>query len=71
MMSNETFTIIRDTFGKQGSDEIVEGLTIMIDGKLKEIFDIIINKTDKYENYTSLLSDVILNGINKIIEENG
>lgn len=69
-MSNETFTIMRDTFGKQGSDETVEGLTIIIDGKLKEMFDIIINKTGKYENYTGLMSDVIVNGINKIIEEN-
>ncbi len=47
-----------------------EGLTIIIDGKLKEMFDIIINKTGKYEDYTGLMSNVILNGINKIIEEN-
>lgn len=69
-MSNETFTIMRDTFGKQGSDETVEGLTIIIDGKLKEMFDIIISKKGKHKDYTDLMSDVILNGINKIIEEN-
>ena len=69
-MNKDTFTIMRETFGKQGSDETVEGLTIIIDGKLKEMFDIIINKTGKYEDYTGLMSNVILNGINKIIEEN-
>lgn len=69
-MSNETFTIMRETFGKQGSDETVEGLTIIIDGKLKEMLDIIINKKVEYKDYTDLMSDVILNGINKIIEEN-
>lgn len=69
-MGNETFTIMRDTFGKQGSEATVEGLTIIIDGKLKEMFDVIIYKTGKYSDYTSLMSDVILNGINKIIDEN-
>jgi len=61
---------MRDTFGKQGSEATVEGLTIIIDGKLKEMFDVIIYKTGKYSDYTSLMSDVILNGINKIIDEN-
>lgn len=54
-MSNETFTIMRDTYGKQGSDETVDGLTIIIDGKLKEMFDVIIYKSEKYSDYTSLM----------------
>ncbi len=68
-MSKNTFTIIKDSFSKEGTDEIVEGLTIIIDGKLKQMFDIIINEHSKYIGYSELMSDVILLGINKIIEK--
>ena len=63
----ETFTIMRDMFGKSGSEEQVEGLTLIIDGKLKEVFDIIIEKSDDYEDYTGVLSSVIVHGVNEVI----
>lgn len=69
MSQNNTFTIIKDTFGKKDSDETVDGLTVIVDGKLKDIFDTIIMKSNKYDNYTSILTDVILHGINKVIGE--
>lgn len=69
MNNKETFTIIKDTFGKQGSNQEVEGLTLIIDGKLKEVFDTILCKTDRFEDYTSIMSEVVLNGINKIIDD--
>ncbi len=70
-MSEQTFTIIRDTFGKQGSDETIEGLTIIIDGKIKEVFDAILCRSSQYSSYTELLSDVIVNGVSKIIDDIG
>ncbi len=44
MNKEDTFTIMKDMFGKKGSEEQVEGLTLIIDGKLKEVFDTIIGK---------------------------
>ncbi|MGJ7923236.1 hypothetical protein [Neobacillus sp. LXY-4] len=67
MNKAETFTIMKDMFGKKGSEEQVEGLTLIIDGKLKEVFDTIIAKSDDYNNYTDVLSSVIVHGINEII----
>lgn len=64
-----SFTIMKDTFGKEGSDDKVEGLTVIIDGTIKDIFDKIIRESDRYSNYTDLLSMVILKGINEVIEE--
>lgn len=69
MNSENTFTIMKDKFGKKGSDEQLEGLTLIIDGKLKEVFDTIIAKSDDYENYTDVLSSVIIQGVNGIIEK--
>ncbi|MDM5340497.1 hypothetical protein QUF84_25225 [Fictibacillus enclensis] len=67
MNKAETFTIMKDTFGKKGSEEQVEGLTLIVDGKLKEVFDAIIDKSDEYDNYTDVLSSVIMHGVNEII----
>ncbi len=64
-----SFTIMKDTFGKKDSDEKVEGLTVIVDGKLKDMFDKIIRESERYNNYTDVLSMVILKGINEIIEE--
>lgn len=69
MNNSDTFTIMKDMFGKQGSEEQVEGLTLIIDGKLKDVFDTIIAKSDEYKNYTDVLSSVIVHGVSRIIEE--
>ncbi|WP_107842132.1 hypothetical protein [Metasolibacillus meyeri] len=69
MNNKETFTIMKEMFGKAGSEEQIEGLTLMIDGKLKEVFDIILAKSDQYQNYTDILSDVIVQGVNVIIDK--
>lgn len=69
MNNTETFTIMKDTFGKKGTEEQVEGLTLIIDGKLKEVFDTIIERSDEYKTYTDVLSDVVINGVNEIIDK--
>lgn len=69
MNKPETFTIIKDKFGKKGSEEQMEGLTLIIDGKLKEVFDTIIEKSADFENYTDVLSSVIVHGVNEIISK--
>lgn len=36
---SSSFTIMKDTFGKKDNDEKVEGLTVIVDGTLKDMFD--------------------------------
>ena len=69
MDSKDKFTILKDSFEKQGSDEKIQGLTLIVDGKLKEVFDTIIYKSEKYEDYSGVMSDIIILGINKIIND--
>ncbi|NMO94993.1 hypothetical protein HII30_04205 [Paenibacillus lemnae] len=47
--------------------EQVEGITIMIDGKLKDMLDIIIEKEEGYNNYTELVKELIFSGINQFV----
>lgn len=67
-MADNKMTLISEKFKASDSEAEVDGITIIIDGKLKEVFDIIIKKHNKYYDYNSVLSDAIFMGINEIIK---
>ncbi|MBU3102439.1 MULTISPECIES: hypothetical protein [Clostridium] len=67
-MSENYLTIQSEKFQKDENSEPVEGLTIIIDGKVKQVFDKI--KLEKgYNSYSEILRDAIFNGINTIIKK--
>ncbi|AKA70482.1 hypothetical protein [Clostridium scatologenes] len=49
--------------------EKVQGLTIIVDGKLKQVMDIIVEKNEDYSNYTEVVRDALFEGINNIINK--
>ena len=67
MGSVDKLTMLTEKFQNDKTGQEVDGITIMIDGKIKEIFDaIIISKSENYDNYTEVLRDAIFMGINEI-----
>ncbi|MEH3001625.1 hypothetical protein ABEO94_03780 [Bacillus pumilus] len=42
---------------------------IIIDGKLKSMLDIIIEKEDAYNQYTELIKDLMFSGIQQYIQK--
>lgn len=69
-MSNENVvTILNEEFENDKTGEKIQGLTIMVDGKLKQVMDIIIDKNDNYSNYTEVVRDALFEGINNIINK--
>ncbi len=69
-MSNENVvTILNEEFENDKTGEKVQGLTIIVDGKLKQAMDIIIEKDDNYNNYSEIVRDVLFNGMNNIINK--
>ncbi|MGG0759225.1 hypothetical protein COM13_12170 [Bacillus pseudomycoides] len=69
-MSNENVvTILNEEFENDKTGEKVQGLTIIVDGKLKQVMDIIIDKNDNYSNYTEVVRDALFEGINNIINK--
>lgn len=69
VMNNNTMRIFTETYENEKTGEQVEGITIMIDGKLKQILDIIIQKDEIYNNYTEVIKDIVFTGINNFIEK--
>lgn len=70
IMNNENVvTILNEEFENDKTSEKVQGLTIIVDGKLKQVMDIIIEKDENYNNYTDIVRDSLFNGINDIINK--
>ena len=66
-MNNNTIRIFTEKFENEQTGEKVDGVTIMIDGKLKQVLDVIINKEGKYSNYIEVIKDILFSGVNNYI----
>ena len=66
---NNVVTILNEEFENDKTGEKVQGLTIIVDGKLKQVMDIIIEKDENYNNYTEIVRDSLFNGINNLINK--
>lgn len=70
IMNNESVvTILNEEFENDKTGEKVQGLTIIVDGKLKQVMDIIMEKDENYNNYTEIVRDSLFNGINNLINK--
>ncbi len=68
-MSNNKLTILSEKFENEKSGKSVDGLTLIVDGKIKDMFDIIIMNEDTLENYSEVLREIIFNGMESYIEK--
>ena len=56
----KTISMISEEFENEQTGEKVEGITIMIDGILKEFFNIMKIEQPKYENNLTIMQDVLM-----------
>lgn len=68
-MDNNTVTILNEEFENDKTGEKVQGITIIVDGKLKEVLDLLVKNNPDYKNYTEIVRDAFFNGINSMIRE--
>ncbi len=59
----KTISMISEEFENEQTGEKVEGITIMIDGILKEFFNIMKIEQPKYENNLTIMQDVLMKGL--------
>lgn len=69
IMDNNTVTIMNEEFENDKTGEKVQGITIIIDGKLKEVVDLLMKNNPNYKNYTEIVRDAFFKGINSMIVE--
>lgn len=68
-MDNNTVTILNEEFENDKTGEKVQGITIIVDGKLKEVLDLLMKNNPDYKNYTEIVWDAFFDGINSMIRE--
>lgn len=62
----KTVTIISEEFENEKTGEKVEGITIMVDGVLKDFLDIIKTQKSQYENNVNVIQDALMKGLEVI-----
>lgn len=67
-MSNKV-SIMQEMFKKEGSDELVPAVTIILDGQIRNIIDAL-SEQNGYEGYPEAISEILFKGIESMIKIN-
>ena len=60
--------IMAEEFENTDTGEKVTGITVMIDGKLKQVFNAMIKKSGGEKSYLEMLQEVLVMGIDEYIK---
>lgn len=66
-MSNKV-SIMQEMFKKEGSDELIPAVTIILDGKIRNIIDAL-SEQSGYEGYPEAISEILFKGIESLIKK--
>jgi hypothetical protein len=69
MENIDTVTLISEEFENDSTGENVQGVTVIIDGKLKDVLDIIMSKRSEYSTYVEIIRDSLFEGLNCITSQ--
>jgi len=59
---------LEETFTNADTGEDVVGITVLIDGELKQIMDYLLSRHPEYENdYSELVKWALVDGINEMV----
>ena len=66
---NNKMRIISEEFTNETTGENVTGLTLMLDGKIKQVFDIMVQKSGGTKTYLDIMQEALVSGINSQIQK--
>jgi hypothetical protein len=59
---------VQEMFKKEGSDELVPAVTIILDGQIRNIIDAL-SERNGYEGYPEAISEILFKGIESLIKK--
>lgn len=62
----KTVSIMSEEFENEKTGEKVEGITIMVDGVLKDFLDIIKREKTEYKDNVTIIQDALFKGLESI-----
>jgi len=66
MVTENKITLLNEEFENEKTGEKIQGITVIVDGKLKEVMDILITQ-NRYDIYTEIVKEALFEGINVMI----
>ena len=60
---DDKIRIVSEQFEKEETGELVEGVSIIIDGVLRQGLDLFLQKFSEYDSYPDIMQDILLTGI--------
>lgn len=68
-MDNIQVTFLNDEFENSATGEKVEGITVIVDGKFRDLlYDLLDKNGDKYSNVTEIVRDALAIGLKDLID---
>lgn len=64
-----TISILSEQFMNEKTRENVEGITIIVDGVLKDFFEVIKTRNPNYPNDVTIVKDALMRGLESIKNE--
>ncbi|MED0993441.1 hypothetical protein [Bacillus nitratireducens] len=68
-MQENKLTMIKETFKNEETGELTPGVTIILDGNVRKVLEIIMEKQG-YSDYPEALKEVIFEGIHHFVNRN-
>jgi len=68
-MEKNTLSMFNEEFENEKTGEKVPGVTIIIDGKVRQVMDILIENNKEYSNYMEVIKDALFEGIDQMIQK--
>ena len=59
---------MQEMFKKEGSDELIPAVTIILDGQIRNIIDAL-SERNGYEGYPEAISEILFKGIESLIKK--
>ena len=63
---NEKVNILQEDFENERGER-VPGITIIVDGQLRQIMDILIERNEQYQNYVDIVHTAFFAGIEQMM----
>lgn len=64
---NDKIHIMQDTFKNGSTGAEVPGITIIVDGKLRQMFDILLSRSKESSNYVEIVHEILVAGVNSLL----
>lgn len=65
---SEKIHIMQDMFKNGNTGEEVPGVTIIVDGTMRQMMDILISKSEKSNNYVEIMYEILVAGVDSLLQ---